>query len=554
MSRAYVILVYVIVLSMRWLKIIFFVLSAIYYLRSTSSLVHASAEFTTSFTSVYTIEKTGTTTITHTIALANNLANIYATDYTLATSGDHLTNITARDEAGPLTLTSSTQNGVTTIHLLIAHPAVGKDKTKTITLTYQTSDVAEVIGDTTTIQIPRLARANEAETYTRIVKISGYQNAPTLIYPLPNSTVPEDPYVVYTFVGHPNDSLTLLLGNSVTYKLNLTYLLKNTDFTARESELALPPDTPYQHVLLKNIDPAPSEITIDQDGNWLARYKLKAQDKLTVMTELYVTVYPTPSQIDPSSHTLEKTLHSRYWNTDASLVTDLANQLKSPFSIYSYLVDNFTYNYAKLNSGTNRLGALAALASPSLVLCTEFTDTFVSLTRSLNIPAREINGYGYTTNSTLRPQSEVTDVLHSWPEYYDTNASTWISVDPTWGNTTGGIDYFHKLDFSHIAFVRHGIEDSYPLPAGAYKDSPSQKFIQVDISRNVLAVRTTSVTRGNVIYNTGNVALIDPQAGYIPPYGHASLVNTKPITFYDKIKLLCANLWSKFRRLLPASM
>lgn len=527
--------------------------SIIWYL-ITAPKVFGASEFATTFTSVYTLEKTGPTTITHTIALTNNLTNIYATDYTLATSGDDLANIVAHDEVGPLALTSSAQNGVTTIHLLIAHPAVGKGKTKIITLSYQTSDVAEVIGDTTTIQIPRLARANEAETYTRIVKISGYQNAPTLIYPLPNSTVAEDPYVVYTFIGHPNDSLTLLLGNSVTYKLNLTYLLKNIDFTSRESELALPPDTPYQHVLLNSIDPAPSEITVDQDGNWLARYKLKAQDKLTVTTELYITVYPTPSQIDPSSHSLEKTPHSRYWNTDATLVTNLANQLKYPLNIYSYLVDNFTYNYVKLNSGTNRLGVTAALSSPSLVLCTEFTDTFVSLARTLNIPAREINGYGYTTNLTLRPQSAVTDVLHSWPEYYDTNAATWISVDPTWGNTTGGIDYFHKLDFSHIAFVRHGAEDSYPLPAGAYKDSPSQKFVQVDVSLDPPAVRGTSVIRGNVIYNTGNVAILDSQVGYIPPYGHASLVAVKPLTFYDKIKLLCTNLWSKLRRLLPVSM
>lgn len=530
------------------------ILYTAYCLLYTAPLAHASSEFTTTFTSVYTIAKTGGTTITYTIALKNNLANIYATDYTLATSGDHITNVVGRDENDPLTVTTSAQNGVTTIHLDILHPAVGKDKVKTLTLTYQTGDVAEILGGTTTIQIPRLARANEAETYTRIVKIAGYQNAPTLIYPTPNSTTQEDPYVVYTFIGHPNDSLTLLLGSSVTYKLHLTYLLKNTDFTARESELALPPDTPYQHVLLSSIDPVPSEIAVDQDGNWLARYKLKAQDKLTVNAELYVTAYPTPSQYDPSSHNFEKTLHSRFWNTDASIVADLAGQLKAPLNIYTYLVDNFTYNYSKLSAGTNRLGVIAALTSPSLVLCTEFTDSFVSLARSLNIPAREINGYGYTTSPTLRPQSVATDILHAWPEYYDTNAATWISVDPTWGNTTGGIDYFHKLDFSHIAFVRHGVEDSYPLPAGAYKDSPSQKFIQVEIATDAPSASPASVVRGGVVYNTGNVALTDSPAGYIPPYGHANLVNTKPVTFYDKIKLLCANLWSKFSRLLRVSM
>jgi hypothetical protein len=70
--------------------------------------------------------------------------------------------------------------------------------------------------------------------------------------------------------------------------------------------------------------------------------------------------------------------------------------------------------------------------------------------------------------------------MHAWPEYYDQNKQLWIGVDPTWANTTGGIDYFSKLDFNHIVFAINGKNDSYPYPAGSYRpnDVPG-KYVQV---------------------------------------------------------------------------
>ncbi len=524
--------------------------------------VQAASEFTTTFTSTYTISSDGQTQVSHTIALKNNLAHIYATDYTLSTSGDHLTHITASDESGPISTTTSVQGGNTTIHLVIDRPAIGKDKVKTFTLNYQTIDVLESIGDTTTINIPRLARANEAESYTRIVKVENQPDRPSLIYPPPNSTIQEEGTTVYTFIGHPADSLTLLFGDSVTYKLNLSYELKNKELNAVDSELALPPDTSYQHVLLDSLVPPPVSLRLDEDGNWLARYSLKPQEKLGVQAVLYATVYPQPSRYDASGHELYKKSHAKYWDTSSSIVKDLAAQLKTPENIYNYLVTNFTYNYAGVTSSAKRLGASAALASPTLVLCTEFTDTFVALARSSGIPAREINGYAFTTNSALRPTLTSSDVLHAWPEYYDEAKNTWVAIDPTWGNTTGGINYFNKLDFSHIAFVRHGVEDSYPLPAGAYKDNPQQKSVEVEVTNEVPGENPSYEIRDNVIYNIGNVALVNTEVmigdktitlTYLPPYGSVPVEATTHVSLYDKIKALCANLFSKLQQLLRAS-
>ncbi len=94
---------------------------------------------------------------------------------------------------------------------------------------------------------------------------------------------------------------------------------------------------------------------------------------------------------------------------------------------------------------------------------------FVALARSAGIPARAVNGYAFTQNDSMRPLSLVRDILHAWPEYWDETTGRWIAVDPTWENTTGGVDYFSRLDFNHLVFAIHGQSSEKPYPAGVYK-------------------------------------------------------------------------------------
>src|SRR3989344_2583826 len=112
----------------------------------------------------------------------------------------------------------------------------------------------------------------------------------------------------------------------------------------------------------------------------------------------------------------------------------------------------------------------------------EFTVLFIALARAAGIPAREVNGFAYTQNEKERPLSLVKDVLHAWPEYYDSDIQTWVMVDPTWGNTTGGVDYFYTLDFDHFAFVIKGVNSSYPIPAGGYKISQDLQTKDININ------------------------------------------------------------------------
>ena len=200
----------------------------------------------------------------------------------------------------------------------------------------------------------------------------------------------------------------------------------------------------------------------------------------------------------------------------------MAEELKTPRQIYDYVVDNLIYDYGRLGESTTRLGAANALDNQDSALCMEFTDLFIALARARGIPARAVNGYAYTDNSSLRPLSLKQDVLHAWPEYYDQERQLWRPVDPTWGNTTGGVDYFAQTDLNHFAFVILGEDSSYPIPAGAYKtnDQPA-KNVAVNFGRSVLpepqvevefnlpreSLAGVNLTGKIIVKNTGNVAL-----------------------------------------------
>ena len=57
-------------------------------------------------------------------------------------------------------------------------------------------------------------------------------------------------------------------------------------------------------------------------------------------------------------------------------------------------------------------------------------------------------------------------------------------VDPTWGKTTQGIDYFNSLDFEHVAFVIKGLDSEYPIPAGGYKFDKETKDVDVKFAKS----------------------------------------------------------------------
>ncbi len=507
--------------------------------------IYASTEYQLDYQSTYRLINDQNTQVTHKITLTNRLANIYPTSYTISIGTNNLRHILVLVNHQKVTPKISLSSLSTTITIPIPNPKIGQNQTNLIQLSYLNPTILEKTGQTYEINLPKLSRANEAHSYRRTLILPSTFPSFSLATPKPNyQTKDETGNLSLTWLGYPNDNITILFGQAQTYHLQLNYYLPNSTLKPSSTEIALPPDTDYQQVYLSSINPKPESIKLDQDGNWIALYRLQNQEKLHIQADIFIQVYPTPHFKLPSSSNFDYLLKpTKFWPSHDPKIKRLAHQLQTPQNIYNYLVNNFVYNYNRLQT-PQRLGALQALAQPQSAICTEFTDTFIALTRALGIPAREINGYAYTNNKKLKPLDLTKDVLHSWPEYYDSTKHQWLAVDPTWGNTTGGVDYFHKLDFNHLTFVRHGREDNYPLPAGAYKTNQNQKSISIFLVDKFPQAKPQWQIVNHQLINTGKIALINQkinlpnhqtfQVDYLPPYGHLDLPQPTPQTNYSK--------------------
>jgi transglutaminase-like putative cysteine protease len=308
--------------------------------------------------------------------------------------------------------------------------------------------------------------------------------------------------------------------------------LRNSNLYPTTTQIALPPSTNYQDVSITNIDPQPSNVVEDKDGNWLAQYHLSSVQNLDVTVEGNAVIHLQPQEEPMTPAELSDYVKpQQYWEVNDPAIQQLAEQLQTPQAIYNYVSNKLHYDFSRVTSDKPRLGAVGALKNPNSAVCREFTDLFVAIARAAHIPAREVDGFAYTDNPKQRPLAQEKDILHVWPEYYDSNSKTWIMVDPTWGSTTGGVDYFNTLDYDHFAFAIKGESSTYPVPAGGYNvgNDPITKDVQIgfqttlpdekpsfSLSSTIPAVTTAGLPiNGNVIIKNNGSAYVPSQILYL---------------------------------------
>ena len=363
------------------------------------------------------------------------------------------------------------------VQVELENPSIGKGTENNIRLEFLQKRLVRVEGNIWEIILPTVERkGKEVESYAvKVILPENFSKKLSLSKPEPTYVKGKTIYwkdvksrIVYAVLGSPQ-----------YYKVNLRYAVENPKIAPVFVFVAFPPDTLYQKVLVQNITPKPAEVKIDEDGNYLGKYFLKPKERLEVNFDGYIAVFSQPRkeylEILPSEFEKQKPYllrESKYWRLGERTLDivqrDLSDKEKAR-RIFEFVIQKLDYNFKKVNQRKiQRLGAELALKNPKQAVCTEFSDVFVALARENGVFAREVQGYGYAQDKRFRPLSLVGDVLHAWPEYWDNQIKLWVPIDPTWQDTSG-IDYFSSLDFNHIVFVIHGKNDSFPLPAGAYK-------------------------------------------------------------------------------------
>jgi transglutaminase-like putative cysteine protease len=464
----------------------------------------ALEDFTRTLNLTYTVLESGQTRVKYEVRLKNNLSTVYAKQYALTLNSTDVSEIEVRDADGKaLPWEQDDRANQTSIMVKLDQngKVIGRDKERLFTISYLSQDAASIYGRVLEVSVPRLAAPLDYAQYNVVLNVPAKFGPPSLVEPARYTFDSVEGLGVLRFTNVGQESgISALFGDSQTYDLRLTYHVANTAQNIGVVQVALPPDNRYQRIVYRSLVPAPERITLDPDGNWIAEFRVAGQAKQSIVAEAQITALARPQSplpvVNPSKPgqglfgaEVDYLRSTGYWPANQVAIKALAQQYQTPLAIYQYVVDALQYNYRRFQQSDARirLGAAGALADPANAVCLEFADLFIAIARSAGIPARRATGYAVTENNRLRPLSLVADVLHAWPEYYDQQQNAWVAVDPTWADTTGGVDYFSKLDLRHLTFAVQGQNDELPYPAGLYKvEGEEQKDVQVELADEVL--------------------------------------------------------------------
>ena len=516
------------------IALVFLLPFTIYLLPPTA---YAQSEFSVSSDVTYRVQDNGKTEVIHDITLGNNFSTLYATTYTLSLENIDAQDIVAKDDKGKTLEVENTKDGdKQKIKIIFADAVVGKDSKRHFTVSYENGSFAVRTGEVWEVSIPRLSDENSFKSYSVTLEVPPSLGLEAYVSPTPTSFSESGGKKVYKFTKAEviQTGITAGFGEFQVFSFNLSYHLENPLNRTSSTEISLPPDTAFQKVYFSKIEPAPANVKIDADGNWLAEYKLTARQRIDInvsgSVQIFASHRPFPK---PTAEVLSTNLQETpVWQVNDPEIKVLANELKTPRAIYDYVTTTLKYDFSRVRPNVERFGAKKALQNPTQAICMEFTDLFIALARAAGIPAREINGYAYTENPELQPLSLVADVLHAWPEYYDKDRGVWIPVDPTWGSTTGGEDFFSKLDLRHFAFVIHGASYLTPYAPGSYKLGPNpQKDVFVSFGKlpqNRLSTPVITLTSKKLI-----PFLVSSYFIKIANPGPASLYSLYPTVYFD---------------------
>lgn len=453
---------------MKFFKLLLFIFFLVFFVSLPKYAL--ASDFSTQIETTYTIEESGSAHVEHSISVKNQNSEKYLSDFILKLSGIIPQNTKAFKGAKALRAVEIDNNGTTSVLVQFDDPVIGLDNAQKFKITYDVDDFAAKSGEVWEFTIPQLDKDLEFSAYALHVIIPKKFGNIAYLYPQPEKQEETDDHFELSYTLEQLEKQDIIAGFGIfqIYSMRLMYHLENTESTKKSFDVAFPPDTFYQNVYYKSIDPVPLKIDRDEDGNWIGTYELAPGESIDIVVDAIVQVLNVPKETFDAPVEAFHTQESDYWNTKDPKISQIGTYLQTPEKIYDYTVTNLSYNYARSEQDSQRLGSLEALTNPDKALCSEYSDLFIALARSAGIPAREVNGYALATDPKSEPISLVRDVLHSWVEYWDVDKSAWISIDPTWGSTAGK-DYFNSFDFRHIAFVIHGKNPQMPIPPGAYK-------------------------------------------------------------------------------------
>lgn len=483
-----------IVQLLNFLTVFFLLLTTNYYLLTTNVYAQPSSDLKTihsKYEDNYALQLASSDiSVERVVTLTNATSKYYVTDYVVSgptnATYDQLSVLEDGVKIDPLV-----ENGTIRIHF--GNPSAGAGVQKKITLRYVLHNFIKRAGESSELFIPVSKNANneELDAYSiSIIVPRGFQT-PSLFKPYAKR-IHDGLYIWEDVRSFQGKNVYALFSERALYEVELHYALVNSSPLTKTFLIPFVPDGVFQKIYVTDISPPPVETHIDEDGNYLGAYTVMGQEAQKIVFKGVVELLTKPredvrlfyrkkmQEVGLARYVTEE----KYWPSTGVLKGG------SVKDIYDFVINTLSYDTNRINGKMERMGASLALKYPSNAVCMEYTDLFIALAREHNISSREVVGYAVTNDETLQPTSFFGDILHAWPEYYDSAREYWRPVDPTWGDTSG-VDYFSALDLNHLSLVYHGKDTTYPLPPGVYKVNKNTKDVRVKPTYEIPRMKST---------------------------------------------------------------
>lgn len=449
--------------------------------------------FQTTLTTRYEIDHQAKTRVIHEFQIVNKTPTMYLSQYALDLGSSKLKDFQATVNDQSVTPHVVQTDEKSSIAISFSEPIVGEGQTQNFSLSYHDPAISDRVGQVVEINIPHTLGSQTFADQKVMITVPIAFGQPSRVEPKPDSQSTLGDQLQFQYQKRPNRAIALTFGNYQIFDVKIKYLLRNPNSRNMTIPIALPPDTPYQRVLYTNLYPQPNRLYQDNDHNWIAEYDLSRYENLTVKAELNIKTLLESDPAVPTPPILPAhTQAQEYWESDTAILQSASSKIGTIPALSQSVIEKLSYAEEANLDSRQRLGAVAALNNPANAVCQEYTDLFIGLARAQKIPAVAILGYAFTTDESIKPIGIAGDVLHTWPEAFDQNQQTWWRLDPTWEDTSDGIDFTYNFDLNHLVFARNGVSSTQPSPAGSYDpELPREQLVEVKVGNSLVLPAST---------------------------------------------------------------
>lgn len=263
--------------------------------------VFAQNDFDTKIVIDYKYDEKGQLSVLQKIDINYNNSQKYVSKYRFKVLGTNISNLKAYDTKGPLEIT-----GTNDIEVKLNSVVAGKGNSTSFTITYS-GDRAINNGKVWEINLPRIENWYQPKEIILNLLVPKKMGQMTFMAPKASVTSLNysNDYQLFSFTKERlgDNQIVAIFGNLQPLNFDLTYHLRSP------GKIFIPSDDSYQRIALNSISPFPSNITIDDNGNWLAEYlNLLEPTNIRVQGQVHLLSTPIKLSVEPTYDDLQKYL------------------------------------------------------------------------------------------------------------------------------------------------------------------------------------------------------------------------------------------------------